>query len=1106
MRDAFDDDVYATVCMSAAAIKKCMMCILCRQRDMAFANTNFDLPHGGSEAAGEEQNGDKTGGDALHGGESRRYAALCKHGAVRRELVASAHVARVSSVDMVRTPQPKWSYVMSPKVYNRLLILCFLLSGITGLIYEIIWEKYMAKFLGAGAYSQAAVLATFMLGLGLGSHFLGRFAERIRSPARAYAVLELIIGGYAIIFPLLVSVGEKTYASLVTNDTPFMVILLVKFIISFVMMAPPAIMMGGTLPVMSKHIIRSRKNSGAQLAKLYFINTLGAVLGCLIAGFVVIGNLGLSKGLLVTGIINLVLGTVVLLFSSKVQSGGAELAPAEPANAEPEPAEPLIETPAWRRQVRGFMLVAFSTGLVAMLYEVVWIRVLSNILGTTTYSFALMLAVFIFGIALGSLIVSRFVDSIREVTGALVALQLVTILSVAAVMPLFERLPYVFHILSTSLEHTITTFYVFAVLKFLMCTVIMLVPCTCSGMMLPLVTRVAMGDGKSVGKAVGSLFACNTFGTIVASLGTGLLLIPTFGTFKALCVGMAMNAAIILLLVSQATWKKQTRVIVAVCSVVFTAIVISMTPSMNPHLLITSEYRHGKAKRFDSFAAYKQYHEQLFKLIYINEDTTSTVIVTEEAGGNRGLYINGKADASSTIEGDLITQTLCGVLPAIVAPGKTRTLVVGMGTGNTAHVAGLPSSIQSVDVVEISEDVIHAADQFADINGNILQNPKMNIHVEDARTFMHLTREPYDVIINEPSNPWIAGIGNLFTREYFEQAYEVLEDDGVFIQWLQTYETSDPVILSVLHTLTSVFPHVVVWYAGQVDLLITCTKAPPVFDFAASEAQFAELADYLRKAEIHSVDEVFLRYMGDETDVARVLSRYSPVRNTDDFPFVEYEAPKQLFIRKQPRVPQEFDQRLLPRNESRFPFFDRFATKTPQEMFTHFEHFHARTPLTMRMRKLQVMTEGRWYVTDPWYRELDLNSLKDVYANTPPTKRSWFIRELFGDYEKLRNPFVAIPFVPFLHEIVADYRRAHPRDEGIRMIQATLTSEQPEFAPDKWGYTPSYPFGKDGTPAHPGGYDGHPADHPANPTPGKAGKAGKPLTPVEEPPAKDVTE
>jgi spermidine synthase len=982
---------------------------------------------------------------------------------------------------------------MSPKVFNRLLILCFLLSGITGLIYEIIWEKYMAKFLGAGAYSQAAVLSTFMLGLGLGSHFLGRFAERIRSPARAYAILELIIGGYAIAFPYLVGFGDRTYAALVTNDTPFALILIVKFAISFVMMAPPAIMMGGTLPVMSKHIIRSQNDSGEKLAKLYFINTLGAVLGCLIAGFAVIGNLGLSKGLLVTGIINLVLGTAVLLMSRKVEGGGAEIAVAESA------AESAIETPAWRRQVRGFMLVAFSTGLVAMLYEVVWIRVLSNILGTTTYSFALMLAVFIFGIALGSLLVSRFIDRIRNVVAMLIALQIVTILSVAAVMPLFERMPYVFHVLTTSLEHTITTFYVFAALKFLMCAVIMIVPCTCSGMMLPVLTRVAMGDGRCVGKAVGSLFACNTFGTIVASLGTGLLLIPMVGTFKALCVGMALNTAIILLLVSLSEWQRPRRIAVVAASVLLSIVVIATTPSLNPHLLITSEYRHGKVERFDSFAAYKAHHESLFNLIYINEDTTSTVIVTEEASGNRGLYINGKADASSTIEGDLITQTLCGVLPAMVAPGKSRTLVVGMGTGNTAHVAALPSSIQSVDVVEISEDVIHAADQFAEINGNILQNPKVKIHVEDARTFMHLTREPYDIIINEPSNPWIAGIGNLFTREYFQQAYDVLEDDGVFIQWLQTYETSDPVILSVLHTLTGVFPHVVVWYAGQVDLLITCTKDPPVFDFAATEAQFAELADYLRKAEIHSVDEVFLRYMGDETDVARVLSRYRPVRNTDDFPFVEYEAPKQLFIRKQPTVPQQFDQRLLPRNQSRFRFFERFANKTPQEMFLHFEHFHARTPLTTRIRKLQVMSENRWYVTNPWYRELNLDSLKAVYAHTPPAQRPWFIRELFAHYEKLRNPFIAIPFVPFLHEIVAAHLRAHPQDEGIRLIQRTLSEEQPEHAPDKWGYPPGYPFGQAGTPNHPKGYDGYPADHPGNSTPGTAGKPGTDWSPA--PPA-----
>ncbi len=925
---------------------------------------------------------------------------------------------------------------MKKSHFDCLLFAMFLLSGITALVYEVIWEKYMAHFLGAGAYSQAIVLSTFMLGLGVGSRIFGRYAEKTNCQLRLYALIEAGIGVYALAFPFLMKLGESAFVRVITNDTNFTTVLITKFVISFLIMSGPAVLMGGTLPVISKYIIRHPSYSGRNLSRLYFINALGAVIGCILAGFYLIRLFGLQPSLYAAAAINILIGLVVYALKDRIKDDSV--------------AKPTVvdtETPGRRffsiDETRCLMRVAFLSGLAAMLYEIAWIRILSNVLGSSTYSFSLMLAVFILGIAVGSLIVSYFIDRVKDITFSVIILEILLIVTIIATLPIYNRLPYIFHILSNSLTHSSQTYPVFFLLQAALCAVVMFPASLFSGMILPMLGAGVMSKLDCVGEKIGTLFAFNTFGTILAALSTGLFLIPAIGTLNTIFIGLGINAVIILLLFAIWDARRATKYGLAGGLLILFIITFVRVPDFNPYVFLSSEFRHRNQQTYDSFTDYVEHFSSEYKILFYNEGVTSTIAVTEEDSGNRALFINGKADASTSIHGDLITQTLLGLIPNLVAPGGKRTLVIGMGTGTTAHVSSLPDSVQSVDVVEISEDVITALPYFSEVNHDLASNPKIAIHVEDAKTFLNLADDKYDVIISEPSNPWIAGIGNLFSVEYYQQVVESLNDDGTFTQWLQTYETSDSIVLSVLYSLRKVFPDLDIWYSGQKDLIITCYKSERQIDLAEGRRVFDQLKIAIANSRIQNFEEVLLRHMADTDVVDQMLQTRAPVENSDEAPFIEYEAPIHLFYRTPAIIPDLIDQRLLPRKVTAYPFLHALPTSSPDAFFSYFRNFQVQTPITKRVRILEVMHKGLWYIEDPWARKYYLGNLESYYEGADTKeKRSWYLTRLYEEYENLKNCFVPVPFVPFLVEKTTAYTEEFPEDTRMGEILAELSTTE----------------------------------------------------------------
>ena len=912
-------------------------------------------------------------------------------------------------------------------------------SGLTALVYEIVWEKYLTLFLGASAYSQVVVMSSFMLGLGIGSYIFGRIAEKSKDHLQIYSIIEIGIGIYALLFPLILEFGETFYLHFVDIESPFSLVIIIKFLISFLIMMVPSILMGGTLPVLGQYIIRSKHKFGKKLSLLYFLNSFGAFIGCLLTGYFLIGNYGLRVTIYFASLMNIGIGLVVYLLRNQTDHSDVR---------------EVKENPNWQHQDKRIftwqlklwlLIVIFLSGFTAMMYEVIWIRILSNVLGSTTYSFSLMLAVFILGISLGSLMISCIIDRFKNVLLSAFALEIFLILTICFSLPLINRLPYYFVKLSNSLVHTEGTFYIFSILQSLICTAVMFPVSLFSGMMFPVFGMGLIRSGSGVSREIGSLYASNTFGAVLATLFTGLFLIPKIGTLNTIFVGLGINFLIVVIIVHLLHIKFYRKFLFSSIVAVVLLLMYVKLPGINPNLFLASVFRHVNTTNYASFSDFVEDTSQDYKILSYKEGMTSTIVVTEEASnGNRSLFINGKADASTSIYGDLLTQSLLGIIPHIISPGNERVLVIGMGTGNTAYTASLPASVQQVDIVEISEAVVETLPYFNSVNKGLESNPKVKIHIEDAKNFLSLTDSEYDVIISEPTNTWVSGIGNLFSTEYYHQISDHLNNNGVFVQWVQTYETSDDIILSILYTLNQVFPFCDIWYSGTSDLLITCYKQKPLhLDLVKSQKIFDEIEDTISELGIHNLEEILLLHGANENVVSRILSQKNANENSEEFPYIEYEAPKHLFINQKTTIPKKMDQRLRTRNNSSYPFFVSFKEKIPGDYFQYFNNLKFISPITERIKLLEVMYETIWYIDTPWSRKYNISDLEKNYKGADTrAKKAWFLKEVYKQYTDLVNCFVEIPFGPFLRKELSNYLAQYPDDIECLKIYNDLNTNK----------------------------------------------------------------
>jgi predicted membrane-bound spermidine synthase len=796
--------------------------------------------------------------------------------------------------------------VTTPRLQPRyvLLLLLFLVSGGLGLGYQVLWSKYVLSFLGVSAYSYATVLAAFMAGLALGAWLFGKTADRVASPLKLYAYLDLGVGVYAILYKPLTGLGTELYGALLSSageDWGPTYGIWAKIIVAGLLLLPPTILMGGTLPAMVRYATESIGLVGKRVSQFYAINAAGAALGSLLMAFYLLPALGKTSSLMLLAVGNAVVAVAALLMAKKAVSKDSKANGGVETN--------LRQVAPSRSQIRLVLALACAAGFFSFVYEIAWTRFFSIVVGSSTYSFAIMLAAFISGIAIGSLLLSRFDQKIRSPLLFFGWTQLVAPLTVVIFLPWYPQLSSVVLQFRTLLSNEPDAFYLFSTGKFLLCFVIMLPPTVLLGMSIPLLIMGLSRELSALGRETGRVYAWNTLGNVAgASLG-GLWLLSLFGMESLLSFAAFGNIVVGALAVSllDPAITKPTRVRRLATASVVVAIVCSIlaTTHWDPRWFTLQTFRPlvpGAAASLEQAIKTREIW------LFLDDPAGNLMVSYIPHLDDIALWVNGKVDASST--GDMPTQVFCAHIPILLNPNPKDVLIVGLASGITAG-AALTHPIDRVDVVELLRRMPEATAFFEQWNRKPADDPRYHLIFDDARSYLVHTQRTYDVIISEPSNPWMAGTASLFTTETFENARKKLNPGGIYLQWIQAYEISDEAVCSIISTFNGVFPYIYGFQGQGTDLLLLGSMQPIRPDWAEVERRVAipAVRNHLSEFGASDVaDMLMLQRFSPAT--ARILARLGPAINTDDNLWLEHRAPRDLFRGLSPEAVKAADERI----------------------------------------------------------------------------------------------------------------------------------------------------------------------------------------------------
>lgn len=798
---------------------------------------------------------------------------------------------------------------------KALILLFLLLSGSCGLVYEILWMKMLTLVIGNTVFAVTTVLTAFMGGLALGSFLAGRLVERIKKPLRIYGLLEGGIGIYALLLPLLIAGTEPIFRLVYQGFSPsFYGFGLLRFLVCGLLLLVPTTLMGATLPVLSRFFVNRPDNIGRSIGLLYGTNTFGAVLGCALAGFVLIPALGVTWTIYGAAFVNLAICAGVLKLSmnsvqwpdpagnkaniktkkQKKPKKQQQKAPRQSQKRKTDKGTQDLKPDVSPTLVWIVMAAIGLSGLAAMVYQIAWTRVITLAIGSSVYAFSLIVTAFVCGLALGSLAVARFIDRSRYLLPGLAVAQFAIGISALVIAPLLGTLPL---FLAKFVFATDQSFIDIHLLEFAVIFVLILVPTLMMGAAVPMAVRICSSDSRRAARLFGSVYALNTLGAIGGSVMAGFCLIPWIGTQNSILVAAALNvlaAGIILFHVPGITLAVRRAGALSIAAIAMLAWLA--IPRWDAAVLVSGPFLYsGKYKKIadEKGIELETAMKNKGRLLYFKEGLNALVSVQKSTLGDVSLKINGKTDASAK-GGDVATQLMVGHLPLLLHPGARDVLVIGLGSGMTlAAVEKHP--VKAVDVVEIEAAVVEASRHFRKFTGNVLSDPRVNLILADGRNHLALTRRQYDVIISEPSNPWIAGMANLFTREFFDSALARLPSGGLMCQWVHAYALSSMDFKTIVRTFQAVFPHTTLWEAAFSGdyLLIGSARELNINPRTLSDRLENErLAADVRKMRANSAAALISKLIMTETAIPEYVAG-APL-HTDDNALLEYSAPRAL--------------------------------------------------------------------------------------------------------------------------------------------------------------------------------------------------------------------
>jgi spermidine synthase len=771
-------------------------------------------------------------------------------------------------------------------IRRRFLLGIFVVSGFTGLIYESVWSHYLKLFLGHAAYAQTLVLAIFMGGMALGSWLVSRYSVRLRQLLWGYLLIEALIGVLGILFHrVFVASTDFSFATVIPALPAGLAINLYKWSLAALLVLPQSVLLGMTFPLISGGIIRRwPERAGETLSTLYFTNSLGGALGVLVSGFVLIGLVGLPGTTLTAGLLNVALALAVWLVVRRQDE------PPTPASAAPAQAaaHPFIDPIA-----RWFVIAAFLTGAATFMYELGWIRMLSLVLGSSTHSFELMLSAFIFGLAFGGLYVRKRIERIGDPERYLGIIMLAMGLLAALTVPTGNLMYDVMAWTLRTFAPTDSGYVGFNMVSQAIAMLIMFPATFFAGMTLPVLTHALMRRGTGE-KAIGVIYAANTLGAIAGVLLAAHLAMPLLGVKGVILTGAGIHVALGLSRLSKSSWRRPAVALSLAMSVAAFGL-ICVFGRLDPMRVASGVYRFGVAIL-----------PREIRVTYLRDGKTATITLAEGAG-SVVIATNGKPDAGLQIGSgmptvDEPTMLLMAAIPLSLHPAAARVANIGFGSGLTCHTLLASPRLERLDSIEIEPMMVEAARQgFSARIHDVFEDPRSHILYEDAKTFFAASREPYDLIVSEPSNPWVSGVATLFSDEFYDRIVHYLRPDGYFVQWLQIYETDISVVASVTKALSRHFGSYALYNLNDIDILIVASRATELPAPTAQPFEWPRMRAELERIGVQSVADLQSRLIGDDRLVEPLFRTVPAPANSDFFPFVDLIAPRMRFMHRDAR-------------------------------------------------------------------------------------------------------------------------------------------------------------------------------------------------------------
>jgi len=767
---------------------------------------------------------------------------------------------------------------------RNVYICIFVFSGFSGLIYESIWTHYLKLFLGHAAYAQTLVLAIFMGGMAFGAWLASRFSLRLLNPFFAYAITEAVVGLLALLFHnIFVTATDFSYFTVIPSLGSAFAVEIYKWVLAAFLILPQSVLLGMTFPFMSAGLIRRFPDRpGHIIAVLYCANSLGAVFGVLTSGFLLIGMVGLPGAIFAAGLINIMIAITVYVLARMDKT----LRLPSAVTAQKSRTMPV-------RMIRIFLVCAGVTGMTSFMYEIAWIRMLSLVLGSTTHAFELMLAAFIFGLAIGGFWIRTQVDRLKRPLFILGAVQMV--MGVLAIFTLivygftFNGMQYAIKALAKTEEG----YLFFNIFSHFLAMLVMIPATICAGMTLPLLTHYLFTHGVGE-KAIGRVYAVNTFGCILGVIASIQFVMPFWGLRNLIIIGGALDIAIgfWLFWLGRFSISMSSRLIYVGGTLLYLVAVI-FGVRLDISKMASGVYRTGHllGKREE--------------VIYHRDGKTASIDLVKNPD-RLSFRTNGKTDAGVQINSqqtspDESTMTLLAVLPLIMKSDVADVAVIGLGSGMSTHTVLNYPGIRNVDTVEIEPAMIEAARVATQFIGekihNTFDDPRSKISIADAKIFFSNHQKTYDLIISEPSNPWVSGIGGLFSTEFYRLVSRHVKADGLFAQWLHVYEINLELVSSVAKALGQYFADYQIYGTSEGDILILASQTA-LPDITCPVLPEGKIRKQLNLIGVRTPQDVILLKIGDRGNLDPLFGTYAIAPNSDFYPVLDLGAVKARFLQQ----------------------------------------------------------------------------------------------------------------------------------------------------------------------------------------------------------------